>query len=370
MSKCPYCDFNSHVRDRIDTAVWEKGLIEDLKSFLPSTVSKTVTSIFFGGGTPSLMPPSMVENILLFIHQNWSIDKAVEITLEANPNSTEINKLKDFSKAGINRISLGVQSLEDDALKFLKRGHTALEARRAIDMAQKVFPRYSFDLIYSRPHQTLDAWGKELHEGLKLAQGHLSLYQLTIEEGTPFYLAYHRGDFPMPDEEKSADFYEYTNKVLAAHGYETYEISNYAQPGQECAHNLVYWRYQDYIGVGPGAHSRVSDPVTQRKWAIRRHRSPEYWLENGGNHEQILLSEEDLFQEILLMGLRLKEGVHKKVLNFYCPRLSSTFLTSDKLKALAEQGLLLHLPDRLQLTPAGQLRMNSVWNYLIQKRAL
>ncbi|MEI8320638.1 MAG: radical SAM family heme chaperone HemW [Alphaproteobacteria bacterium] len=364
LSKCPYCDFNSHVREKIDINQWQQGLLQDLKSCLSETSSKQVTSIFFGGGTPSLMPPSLAGSLIDFIYAHWPVSDQVEITLEANPNSTEVSKLKDFSAAGINRISLGIQSLNDETLKFLKRGHTATEALQAIEKARQVFPRYSFDLIYAHPNQTLETWQKELTHALTLASGHLSLYQLTIEEGTPFYLAYHRGDFTMPDEEKSADFYEFTRDAMQDKGYEAYEISNYAQPGQECAHNITYWRYNDYIGVGPGAHGRLTDS-TNNKWAIRRHRSPEKWLETCGEHERILLSKQEIFEEILMMGLRLKDGLQIKTLMIYCPEQGEKLLKSSKLEQLQKGNLLHATKDRLILTPAGQLRLNSVLKYIV-----
>lgn len=365
LSKCPYCDFNSHVRESIDTTLWKKALLKDLASFLPDTRHQTVTSIFFGGGTPSLMPPTLVESLINFVRENWSVSSHMEITLEANPNSVEINKFKDFSTAGINRLSLGIQSLNQDALSFLKRGHTAHEAHRAIDIARQVFPQYSFDLIYGRPLQSLEAWEEELQQALGLVGGHLSLYQLTIEEGTPFYLAYHRGDFTIPSEEESADLYEHTTAIMQTSGYDAYEISNYARRGQECRHNLTYWLYDDYIGVGPGAHSRVTNSTGQ-KIAMRRHRSPEKWLENPQTYECITLSEKETFQEILMMGLRLKKGVMMKLFQTYCSKAYEKHITHHKLHQLLQEGLIQKSPKYLALTTKGRLRLNAVWRYLTE----
>lgn len=288
VSKCPYCDFNSHVREEIDQDLWKQSLLQDLKSFYPTTQGFEVTSIFFGGGTPSLMPPQIVETLLLEISKHYPLSSDLEITLEANPNSVEVANFQNLALAGVNRLSLGVQSLKAKNLKFLGRSHSQEEALQAIDISDKFFKRRSFDLIYTLPNQSIEDWEEELEHALKLAGEHLSLYQLTIEQGTPFFIAAHRGDFVMPPPEVSDHFFEWTHAHMKEAGYPAYEVSNFAKPGKACRHNKHYWYYRDYIGIGPGAHSRLT--IEGKKYAIRRHRSPEKWLEmvaeNQGNHEK------------------------------------------------------------------------------------
>src|SRR5579863_145353 len=257
-SKCPYCDFNSHVRERIDEARWRNALLRELDRAAETLAGRRVASVFFGGGTPSLMAPQTAAALIERIATHWGLDDRTEITLEANPTSVEASRFAELRAAGVNRVSLGVQALDDGALKFLGRGHNAGEARGAVALAARLFPRFSFDLIYARPGQTLAAWRDELSAALAMAGNHLSLYQLTIEAGTAFATAYARGDFRLPDEETQAALYEVTQEALAAAGLPAYEISNHARPGEECRHNLVYWRYQDYLGIGPGAHGRLT----------------------------------------------------------------------------------------------------------------
>lgn len=273
LSKCPYCDFNSHVREKIEQNRWKNALLRELEYMHSHMQDYTVTSIFFGGGTPSLMPPDNTHALIERTRQLWQVADNVEITLEANPTSVEAEKLTHFKEAGINRVSMGVQSLRDSELKFLGRGHSAKEAIGAIEILRKNFDRYSFDLIYARPNQTLNDWDAELSEALALAGGHLSLYQLTIEENTAFHHAYAKGGFTLPDEELSEALYRLTEEKMLASSLIPYEISNYALTGQESRHNLSYWRGDSYIGVGAGAHGRIS--VDGKRIATQTLKSPE-----------------------------------------------------------------------------------------------
>lgn len=367
LSKCPYCDFNSHVRSSVDTEIWEKALLNDLKSFHSKTSDQIVTSIFFGGGTPSLMPPRLVENLIKKTTDLWSTSPDIEITLEANPTSVEEKNFAALATAGVNRVSLGIQSLREESLKFLGRTHSVSNARRAIETAHKQFNRYSFDLIYTRPHQTLSEWEEELKEALSLADGHLSLYQLTIEEGTPFFLAFHKGDFSLPANDQSALFYEHTQEITHTYGYQSYEISNYAKPGQECRHNMTYWHYHDYIGVGPGAHSRLT--FEGEKYAIRRHRSPEKWLEQvtlkkDGTHEIKIIPWKTKCEEFLMMGLRLKEGISQEEFAYQLGAPLSQILPLKKLSLLMKEGLLELSTTSLKATQEGRQRLDGILRYL------
>ena len=275
-SKCPYCDFNSHVRERIDEAAWTSALIADLDHQAALAPEHEVVSVFFGGGTPSLMPPDTAGALIERIRRHWRVAEALEITLEANPNSAEAERFAGFAAAGVNRLSLGVQALDPQALKFLGRGHDRDEALAAIKLSQTLFKRTSFDLIYARPGQSLAAWQEELEEALALAGEHLSLYQLTIEPGTAFHTRAAKGELTIPDDDAAAALFEATQQRLAAHGLPAYEISNHARPGAECRHNLAYWRYEDYLGIGPGAHGRITRAGI--KHATRQRRLPEAWL--------------------------------------------------------------------------------------------
>ncbi|MBL8665802.1 MAG: coproporphyrinogen III oxidase, partial [Candidatus Odyssella sp.] len=258
LSKCPYCDFNSHVRERVEEARWQRAYLAELERAAAETPGRVVTSVFFGGGTPSLMPPETAAAILARIRALWPVAPDAEITLEANPGAAEAARFRAFRAAGVNRLSIGVQALDDAALKFLGRRHVAAEALAAVERAAGIFPRYSFDLIYARPGQSVAAWREELARALRFAGDHLSVYQLTIEPGTAFHTAHARGDFALPDEDTAADLYEATRDLLGAAGLAAYEISNHARPGGESRHNLAYWRYADYAGIGPGAHGRLT----------------------------------------------------------------------------------------------------------------
>ena len=311
-SKCPYCDFNSHVRERIDEQAWQRALLAELDHYAHETPGRTVTSIFFGGGTPSLMAPATTAAVIERIAARWRLADDVEVTLEANPNSVEAARLAEFRAASVNRVSIGVQALDDAALRFLGRAHDSGEARAAIAAAAKHFDRFSFDLIYARPGQTVEGWTRELGDALALAGDHLSVYQLTIEPGTAFHAAHARGDLALPDEETAALLFETTQALLSDAGLPAYEVSNHARPGAECRHNLVYWRYEDYVGVGPGAHGRLT--VDGRKIATRQEKAPETWLgriaaDGHATAERRAIAPREAADEALMMGLRLSEGI-------------------------------------------------------------
>jgi oxygen-independent coproporphyrinogen-3 oxidase len=311
-SKCPYCDFNSHVRDAVDQERWGRALGRELEYYAERTTSRTVTSIFFGGGTPSLMDPGTVASVVDRVSRLWNLTTGAEITLEANPTSVEVSRFEALRAAGVNRLSLGVQALNDADLKALGRWHSVEDARRAFKAAQSDFPRVSFDLIYCRPGQTAGAWRQELSEALDLATGHLSLYQLTVEPGTAFYREQRAGRLTLPAADEGARMLEQTWDLCARQGYGAYEVSNFATPGQECRHNLAYWRYGEYVGAGPGAHGRITMDGAIHATAQRR--SPEGWLkdvEAMGHGTEVLeaLSADACATECLIMGLRTREGV-------------------------------------------------------------
>jgi putative oxygen-independent coproporphyrinogen III oxidase len=366
-SKCPYCDFNSHVRDKIDAARWTRALLADLDRQAALAPDRAVVSIFFGGGTPSLMMPETVAALVERVKALWPIAPDLEITLEANPNSAEAERFAGFAAAGINRLSLGIQALDPEALRFLGRGHDQDEAIAAIRLARDTFPRTSFDLIYARPGQTLAAWEAELDEALSLAGEHLSLYQLTIEEGTAFGNRAARGERLAADEESAAALFEATQQRLASAGLPGYEISNHARPGAECRHNLVYWRYQDYLGIGPGAHGRVTQGGV--KIATRQRRTPEAWLaavEESGNalDEMTPIGREEAVEERVMMGLRLVEGVARDRLETLAGRRVEE-LFAGSLPRLVEGGFLTLDADRLAATAAGRQRLNAVLGALL-----
>ncbi len=367
-AKCPYCDFNSHVAETIDHAAWQKCYACEIAHYAEMTKGRTVTSIFFGGGTPSLMEPSTAGSVIDDIQRHWRISNDCEITLEANPTSVETEKFKAFRSAGVNRVSIGVQSLKEQDLSFLGRKHDAMQARQAIQAASEIFERYSFDLIYARPNQTVQEWEAELREALTLARGHLSLYQLTIEKGTPFYIQHGRGDFKIPEEEQAGDLYEITQSVLEDAGMPAYEVSNHAAPGQESLHNLTYWRYTDYAGIGPGAHGRLT--VDSKKFATRGHRAPEIWLEKTrgfghGGHDLEELSRRDRFVECLMMGMRLAEGVPAARLEEEGADKLENLIPPQKIKALREEGLLMRDDKILRATKEGLQRLNGILSYLL-----
>jgi oxygen-independent coproporphyrinogen-3 oxidase len=361
-SKCPYCDFNSHVRDRVDNVRWTRALLADLDHHAGLVPGCEVGSVFFGGGTPSLMPPETVAALLDRVRSRWAVTPDLEVTLEANPNSAEAARFRAFAAAGVNRLSLGVQALEPAALRMLGRAHDRSEAIAAIEHARNAFARFSFDLIYARPGQSLAAWRHELDEALTFAGDHLSVYQLTIEPGTAFATLARRGELSMPAEEDTAALFETTQDRLAAHGLPAYEISNHARPGAECRHNLAYWRYQDYVGVGPGAHGRLT--IGDVKYATRQRRLPERWLaavetSGTGIEEFTAIDRDSAIEEMLMMGLRLTEGVSRARLERAADR-DAEALFGDHLAPLVEGGFLTLDRERLAATAAGRQRLNAV----------
>jgi oxygen-independent coproporphyrinogen-3 oxidase len=368
-SKCPYCDFNSHVRERIDESAWTAALIAALDRQAPALAGRAVSSIFFGGGTPSLMQPATVGRVIERIAAHWRLTADIEITLEANPTSVEAARFRELAAAGVNRLSLGIQALDERALKFLGRQHDAVEARAAIALARRHFPRFSFDLIYARPGQTRAAWRHELEAALALAGDHLSLYQLTIEAGTAFQAAHARGDFVLPDEDEAAGLYELTGELLARHGLAAYEISNYARPGAESRHNLVYWTYGDYVGVGPGAHGRLTSGTDKR--ATRQAKAPETWLaqiEAGGDGmaETSALDRTDRLTELTMMGLRLEAGIPRARFRRELDAEPEALFDRATLGWLIEGGLLTLDASALRATDAGRQRLNAVLVKLLE----
>ncbi|HEY1257906.1 MAG TPA: radical SAM family heme chaperone HemW [Stellaceae bacterium] len=361
-SKCPYCDFNSHVRDGVDAARWTRALLADLDHHASLLPDREIGSVFFGGGTPSLMPPETVAALVERVRTHWAVAPDLEVTLEANPNSAEAGRFRAYAAAGVNRLSLGVQSLDPAALRFLGRAHGRGEAISAIEQAQTIFPRFSFDLIYARPGQTAAAWRRELDEALTLAGDHLSLYQLTIEPGTAFATSARRGDLIPADDDDAASLYELTQDRLAARGLPAYEISNHARPGAECRHNLAYWRYQDYAGIGPGAHGRLTR--TGVKYATRQRRLPEAWLaaverSGTGLEQDDPLDRATMVEEMLMMGLRLAEGVSRARFEAVLDKTIETRFTRT-LPPLFEAGFLTLDPVRLTATPTGRQRLDAV----------
>lgn len=359
VSKCPYCDFNSHVRASIDQEVWRDALLADLAHEAARAPGRKLGSIFFGGGTPSLMPPATVAALIEAAEALWGFSDGIEITLEANPSSVEAARFADLALAGINRVSLGLQSLDDRALRFLGRAHDVAEARAALATAQSHFARVSFDLIYALPGQTEEAWSAELAQALAFGTGHLSLYQLTIEPGTRFAALAAKGELAETDPDHAAALYELTQEMTEAAGLPAYETSNHARPGEESRHNLAYWRYQTYCGVGPGAHGRRGDAV------IQRHKKPENWLaavaRNGhGIAVEQPLAGPDRGVEALLMGLRLREGVDLERI----ARLSGVAphaLVDDQAVARLERAqLLVRDGNRLRVTSKGSLLLDAI----------
>ena len=362
-SKCPYCDFNSHVRAGVEDVRWRTALLRELDHYGARTRGRRLVSVFFGGGTPSLMAPATVAALLERAAFHWQAAPDLEVTLEANPTSVESSRLADFRAAGVNRVSLGVQALDDRALKFLGRGHDAAEARAAVAAAARTFARYSFDLIYARPGQSVAAWRRELDEALPMAGDHLSLYQLTIEAGTAFATSHARGEFALPDDDLAGALYEATQDRLAREGLPAYEISNHARPGQECRHNLVYWRSGDYVGVGPGAHGRFS--ADGARYAARQRRAPETWLaaveRDGDATEEITpLGARERLEEMLMMGLRLGEGISRARFRAETGADVDEVLDCAALAALIDGGFLALDDARLAATAAGRQRLNAV----------
>jgi oxygen-independent coproporphyrinogen-3 oxidase len=360
-AKCPYCDFNSHVRhQRVDQERFAAAFATELAAMRERTGPRRVTSIFLGGGTPSLMKPETVAAVLEAVARNWTVADGAEVTLEANPSSVEASRFRGYREAGVNRVSLGVQALNDADLRFLGRLHNVEEALVAIRLAREIFPRMSFDLIYARPGQTPDAWAAELESAIGHAVDHLSLYQLTIEEGTPFHALHATGKLVPPEPEVAADLYRVAQEVTAARGLPAYEISNHARPGAESRHNLTYWRYGEYVGAGPGAHGRFVE--RGRRTVTITEKMPETWLNlveargHGVTGGEVLTRAEET-DEFLLMGLRLTEGID---LARY-EEISGQPFQTPRLSLLQDEGLVEQVGNsRLRATPTGMIVLDAV----------
>ncbi|WP_353216465.1 radical SAM family heme chaperone HemW [Sandarakinorhabdus sp.] len=359
VTKCPYCDFNSHVRASVDQAQWQAALLADLAFEAARLPGRRLASIFFGGGTPSLMPPATVAAIIEAAVQHWTPEPDLEITLEANPSSVEAARFAGFAAAGVNRLSLGVQALDDAALKLLGRPHDMAAALAALDVAQATFGRVSFDLICDRPGMTRETWQAELAQAIGFGTSHLSLYQLTIEPGTRFAALHARGQLIMPDEDTSADLFAITQSQTAAAGIPAYEISNHARPGQESRHNLVYWRYGDYAGIGPGAHGRRNGVATLRR------KKPEQWLagvaaSGHGMDSETALTVPERTTEALVMGLRLAEGLESARFAMRAGTTLADALNPAAVARLAAQGLIATDASGVRLTAAGWPLANAI----------
>lgn len=358
-AKCPYCDFNSHVSREIDEAHWVAGYLAELDKAALELPGRIVTSVFFGGGTPSLMHPDTVAAIIERIRKHWPMSNDPEITLEANPTSVEAGRFRGYADGGVTRISMGVQALNDGDLKRLGRIHSVAEARDAFDIARSVFERVSFDLIYARQDQTLENWKNELNEALCLAIDHLSLYQLTIEKGTAFGDRYEKGGLRgLPVEDLAADMYDITNELCERAGLNAYEVSNYAKPGAESRHNLIYWRYGDYLGIGPGAHGRIT--LNGQRYATEHYMMPAAWLERSqtaiGEKVRNPLSPIDQANEYLMMGLRITDGISRRRIE----QLAGKPFDADALSSMIDLGFIEAHRDQLRASPRGRLLLNSV----------
>lgn len=370
VSKCPYCDFNSHVRDGVDSAAhqtrWRNAYLREMAFEAERTQAdgaRPLVSIFFGGGTPSLMAPDTVAAIVAEARKLWGLASDCEITLEANPSSVEAARFAGFRDAGVNRVSLGIQALDDTALKFLGRAHDRTQALAALATAQQVFARVSCDLIYARPGQTVAAWRDELQTAIGFGTSHLSVYQLTIEKGTPFYAAHRRGEFTLPDEAAAATLFEETQTRLTEAGLAAYEISNHARAGMESRHNLLYWRAEDYAGIGPGAHGRIT--LAGETLATMRKHKPEDWLravdeEGYGSQEEAVVDRAERVTEMLMMGLRLSEAIPRARFRRIAGAEPEQVLDAASLKRLIDGGFITLDADGLRATDAGRQRLNSV----------
>ena len=361
-AKCPYCDFNSHVASVIDQDAWEQAYLAEIDRYGAEFPDRIISSVFFGGGTPSLMNPGVIGSILERVQKNWTLSNNVEITLEANPSSVETSKFHAYRSAGVNRVSIGVQALNDSDLRALGRLHNLTEALTAIETAASVFDRTSFDLIYGRQHQTLEAWQAELEQALTFGPSHLSLYQLTIEDGTAFGDRFRRGRLPgLPNEDLGADMYFATQEICESSGLNAYEVSNHAVPGQESLHNLIYWNSGDYIGVGPGAHGRLS--IGKTRYATDTKLAPGAWLSDAikgcGELSRTALSPQDRDQEFLLMGLRVSEGVDIDDLHTDC-------LDLEKIGEMQGLGLVAFDGRRLRATSQGRVLLNHILREITQ----
>ncbi|MDF1802194.1 radical SAM family heme chaperone HemW [Thalassovita sp.] len=363
-AKCPYCDFNSHVSREIDQSRWLRAYISEIDRYAEQVPGRALTSVFFGGGTPSLMDPDIVHGVLTHLRRHWAFSNSIEITLEANPGSVDAGRFAGYAQAGVNRISMGIQALNNQDLRLLGRIHTVEEARKAFDVARNQFSRVSFDLIYARQNQTLDAWKSELREALAMAIDHLSLYQLTIEQGTAFGDRYNRGKLRgLPEDDLAADMYEVTQDLCAEAGLSAYEVSNYAKPGSESLHNSVYWRYGDYLGVGPGAHGRLT--LNDQRYGAEAFSNPAKWLDMAAagqtekHREQISLA--DQANEFLMMGLRLSEGVSRSRFE----KIASKPLNQERLTYLKDIGMVSLAGDNVSVTRNGRMVLNTILRELL-----
>jgi len=368
LSKCPYCDFNSHVVNKIDQSVWREGLLTEMKTLAKYTEDRKLKSVFFGGGTPSLMEPQIVADIISEAKKIWRTDNLLEISLEANPSSVEAKKLYLFNQAGINRISLGIQSFNDITLRFLGREHNAADSKRALEIAKKTFQNVSFDMIYATPEQTTQDWALEIKQAIEFSSNHLSVYQLTIERGTAFFQKHRKKEFEMLDGETLADLYEFTQDKLGSAGLENYEISNHAKPSFECVHNLQYWKMKDYLGIGAGAHSRITDKEGVR-WAFRTHRAPNKWLSETKTYghaitEKVCLSLEDQIFETFMMGLRLKTGVSTADFKDTFKKSIEEIFAGDTLKILLDEQLVELDNESFRATALGRQKLDSLIQFL------
>jgi oxygen-independent coproporphyrinogen-3 oxidase len=366
-SKCPYCDFNSHVADTVDHPRWRAAYLREMEARAPRLAGRAPASIFFGGGTPSLMEPETVAAVIDTARTLWPGGWRAgepEITLEANPTSIEATKFAAFRGAGVNRVSVGIQALDDAALRFLGREHSAAEALDALAVARATFSRVNADMIYARPGQNVAAWRAELRRLTGQGLGHVSLYQLTIERGTPFFGLYNKGAFALPDDETAAALYEETGAVLAAEGLAPYEVSNYARPGEECRHNLIYWRYGDYLGIGPGAHGRIPD-AAGRPAATVNARRPADWLERveasgTGLTEETPLDPRTRLEEMVMMGLRLADGFGEDDIARIGAGSIDRAFDPARLARLAAGGFIAREGTRLRVTGEGRMRLDAV----------
>lgn len=359
VSKCPYCDFNSHVRENVDQEIWLGALLADMAHEAALTPGRRLSSIFFGGGTPSLMPPASVAALIQNAQQHWRFADDIEITLEANPSSVEAARFADLAMAGVNRVSLGLQSLDDSALAFLGRAHSVAESLDALTIAQNTFARVNIDLIYARPDQTEAAWRGELGRALSFGTDHLSLYQLTIEPGTRFETMVRRGEFVPADNDHGGALYDMTQEMTTAAGVPAYEISNHARTGQESRHNLAYWRYDDYIGIGPGAHGRRLNCATQR------HKKPENFLSAVDRNGHGMCAEDALnpatrATEALLMGLRLAQGVDLSDLAARTGIAANAMLDLVAVDRIAKLGLMMRNGDHVTVTTQGMPLLDAI----------
>lgn len=365
-AKCPYCDFNSHVSRQIDQSAWRDAYLSELKRAAGETPGRVLNAVYFGGGTPSLMDPDVVADVIACIRQLWPTSNDLEITLEANPGSVEAGRFADYRAAGVNRISMGIQALNDSDLKRLGRIHTTEEALAAFDIARNAFDRVSFDLIYGRQDQTLHDWKIELKQALSLAIDHISLYQLTIEQGTAFGDRYNIGKLRgLPSDDLGADMFEATQDICGEFGMPSYEVSNHARDSAQSRHNLIYWRYGDYLGIGPGAHGRVT--LNGTKLATRAFSNPKRWLDGAKSsateHEREILTRQDQASEFLMMGLRLREGID---LRRYEAILGAP-INSEALSNLQDIGMISIHNRQLIVSNQGVILLNAVLEALLSR---